>query len=176
MKSIDRSKSERNICLDAGISDHVIPVNIQSQLNRIETELTLLSRKNKRKRIKRISIQQRESKNQSPVGNGTGIQSDEDRNDDDREDDDREDEDREDENRGDRENEDCEDENVEETDSEIEEPAVKKKRSESVGDKNNESVGEMLDMTSFTTNNDDTKDEGNETLDNLMSLFSEEPA
>ena len=170
MKSIDRSKKsercqERN---DAGISDHVIPVNIQSQLNRIETELTLLSRKNKRKRIKRISIQQRESKNQSPVGNGTGIQSDEDRNDDDREDEDREDEDPENE-----EIEESEDENVEETDSEIEEPAVKKKRSESVGDKK-ESVGEML--TSFTTNNDDTKDEGNETLDNLMSLFSEEPA
>ena len=172
MKSIDRSKSERN---DAGISDHVIPVNIQSQLNRIETELTLLSRKNKRKRIKRISIQQRESKNQSPIGNGTGIQSDEDRNDDDRDEDDREDEDRGDDDRDDddREDEDLEEENVEETDSEIEEPAVKKKRSESVGDKK-ESVGEML--TSFSTNNDDTKDEGNETLDNLMSLFSEEPA
>ena len=173
MKSIDRSKKsercqERN---DAGISDHVIPVNIQSQLNRIETELTLLSRKNKRKRIKRISIQQRESKNQSPVGNGTGIKSDDDE---DREDEDRGDDDRGDGDRGDedRENEDCE-ESVEETDSEIEEPAVKKKRSESVGDKK-ESVGEML--TSFSTNNDETKDEGNETLDNLMSLFSEEPA
>ena len=32
-----------------------VPVNIQYQLNRIETELTLLSRKNKRKRTKRIS-------------------------------------------------------------------------------------------------------------------------
>ena len=63
-----------------------------------------------------------------------------------------------------------------ESESEVEEPVVKKKRSESVGDKNNESVGAMLDMTSFSTNNDDKKDEGNETLDNLMSLFSEEPA
>ena len=153
----------------------MIPVNIQSQLNRIETELTLLSRKNKRKRTKRISIQQRESKNQVGNINGTGIESDvdEDRDDDDRQDEDHGDEDRdENDDRGDGDSEDRD-----ETDSEVEEPAVKKKRSESVGDKNNESVGEMLDMSSFSKNNDvDTKDEGNETLDNLMSLFSEEPA
>merc|ERR1712131_329627 len=161
-----RSKSEWNE------SDHVmpVPVNIQSQLNRIETELTLLRRKNKRKRTKRISIQERESKNTNrTVGNinGTGIENDDIENEDDgSSDDDRESQDRE--------NEDLEEENKEETDSEVEEPVVKKKKSEPVDDKNDESVGEILDMTSFSTNNDDKKDEGNETLDNLMSLFSEE--
>jgi len=173
-----RSKSERNE------SDHVmpVPVNIQSQLNRIETELTLLRRKNKRKRTKRISIQERESKNTNrTVGNinGTGTENDDIENEDDgSSDDDRESQDRENEDleNEDRENEDHEEENKEETDSEVEEPVVKKKKSEPVDDKNDESVGEILDMTSFSTNNDDKKDEGNETLDNLMSLFSEEPA
>ena len=154
-----------------------VPVNIQSQLNRIETELTLLSRKNKRKRTKRIS--EREIKNITN-GNINGTET-EDLENEDLEAEDHENEDRE---NGDLENEDHEidnlenedRENEEESDSEVEEPVVKKKRSDSVGDKNNESVGEMLDMTSFSTNDDDKKDEGNETLDNLMSLFSEEPA
>ena len=149
-----------------------VPVNIQSQLNRIETELTLLSRKNKRKRTKRIS--EREIKNITN-GNINGTETEDLENEDleaeDHENEDLENEDHEIDNL---ENEDRE--NEEESDSEVEEPAVKKKRSESVGDKNNESVGEMLDMTSFSKNDDDKKDEGNETLDNLMSLFSEEPA
>ena len=144
-----------------------VPVNIQSQLNRIETELTLLSRKNKRKRTKRISERENITN-----GNINGTEN-EDLETEDRENQDREIEDREIE---DRESEDLEDENDDGSESEVEEPVLKKKRSESVGDKNNESVGEMLDMTSFSTNNDDEKDEGNETLDNLMSLFSEEPA
>ena len=148
----------------------MISVNIQSQLNRIETELTLLSRKNKRKRTKRIS--ERENITNGNI-NGTENEDLEDLETEDRENQDREIEDREIE---DRESEDLEDENDDGSESEIEEPVLKKKRSESVGDKNNESVGEMLDMTSFSTNNDDKKDEGNETLDNLMSLFSEEPA
>jgi len=142
-----------------------VPVNIQSQLNRIETELTLLSRKNKRKRTKRIS--ERENITNGNI-NGTENEDLDDLETEDRENQDREIEDRE--------SEDLEDENDDGSESEIEEPVLKKKRSESVGDKNNESVGEMLDMTSFSTNNDDKKDEGNETLDNLMSLFSEEPA
>ena len=152
-----------------------VPVNIQSQLNRIETELTLLSRKNKRKRTKRIS--ERENITNGNI-NGTENEDLEDLETEDREIEDREIEDREFEDCEieDRENEDREDENEDGSESEVEEPVVKKKRSESVGDKNNESVGEMLDMTSFSTNNDDKKDEGNETLDNLMSLFSEEPA
>ena len=137
-----------------------VPVNIQSQLNRIETELTLLSRKNKRKRTKRIK--QRESiinndKSDKNTGNyptsghdnTSGIdQGDE---------------------SSDREEEESE------IESDIEEPVNKKKRNESVG----ESVGDNLfDMTSFSNNDDVIKneDEGNETLDNLMSLFSEEPA
>ena len=147
-----------------------VPVNIQSQLNRIETELTLLSRKNKRKRTKRIS--ERENITNGNI-NGTENEDLEDLETEDRENQDCEIEDREIEDHG---SEDREDENEDGSESEVEEPAVKKKRSESVGDKNNESVGEMLDMTSFSTNNDDKKDEGNETLDNLMSLFSEEPA
>ena len=142
-----------------------VPVNIQSQLNRIETELTLLSRKNKRKRTKRIS--ERENITNGNI-NGTENEDLDDLETEDRENQDREIEDRE--------SEDLEDENDDGSESEVEEPVLKKKRSESVGDKNNESVGEMLDMTSFSTNNDDKKDEGNETLDNLMSLFSEEPA
>ena len=149
-----------------------VPVNIQSQLNRIETELTLLSRKNKRKRTKRIS--EREIKNITN-GNINGTET-EDLENEDLETEDRENGDLENEDREINDLEDEDRENEEESDSEVEEPVVKKKRSESVGDKNNESVGEMLDMTSFSTNNDDKKDEGNETLDNLMSLFSEEPA
>ena len=147
-----------------------VPVNIQSQLNRIETELTLLSRKNKRKRTKRISERENIAN-----GNINGTET-EDLENEDLEAEDHENEDLE---NGDLENEDREiedRENEDESDSEVEEPVVKKKRSESVGDKNNESVGEMLDMTSFSRNDDDKKDEGNETLDNLMSLFSEEPA
>ena len=144
-----------------------VPVNIQSQLNRIETELTLLSRKNKRKRTKRIS--ERENITNGNI-NGTENKDLEDLETEDRENQDREIEDCE------SESENLEDENDDGSESEVEEPVLKKKRSESVGDKNNESVGEMLDMTSFSTNNDDKKDEGNETLDNLMSLFSEEPA
>ena len=147
-----------------------VPVNIQSQLNRIETELTLLSRKNKRKRTKRIS--ERENITNGNI-NGTENEDLEDLETEDRENQDCEIEDREIEDHG---SEDREDENEDGSESEVEEPVVKKRRSESVGDKNNESVGEMLDMTSFSTNNDDKKGEGNETLDNLMSLFSEEPA
>ena len=152
-----------------------VPVNIQSQLNRIETELTLLSRKNKRKRTKRIS--ERENITNGNI-NGTENEDLDDLDTEDRENQDRQIEvcENKDCQIEDRESEDLEDENEDGLESEVEEPVVKKRRSESVGDKNNESVGEMLDMTSFSRNDDDKKDEGNETLDNLMSLFSEEPA
>merc|ERR1712157_89874 len=62
-----------------------------------------------------------------------------------------------------------------EIESDIEEPVNKKKRNESVG----ESVGDNLPLGMTSFSNDDViknEDEGNETLDNLMSLFSEEPA